>query len=85
MLSRQSCAPDGITDDPACGVAAILQFLGDEPREDVRVQFRLLELGEVEFDGLAVGSRKERLERRFHLGAEQVGRKSLRSATDWRG
>lgn len=83
LLSRQSYAPDGITDDPARGVAAIFQFLGDEPREDVRVQFRLLELGEVEFDGLAVGSRKERLEWRLHRGAEQVGGKLLCSATDW--
>lgn len=48
------CFPDDIADDSAGSIAAVLQLLGDERGQDVRVQLRALELDQVEFDGLAV-------------------------------
>lgn len=66
------CFPDDVADDSAGSVAAVLQLLGDERGQDVGVQLRALEFDQVEFDGLAVHLRKERLQRLLCGGTEEV-------------
>lgn len=72
LLRGQLSFPDDVANDSSGSVAAVLELLGDERGQDVRVELWALEFGQVELDGLAVHLRQERLERSLRVWTEEV-------------